>query len=73
MNCLLEDTQQIDNITYPKQISSLDNKSTLGNYLRRRIGLSNTHRITMSDLNNYGRNYVSVSYICENRYYFDFH
>lgn len=73
IQCLLEGTQEINNIIYPKQISSDGDKSTLGYYLRRRIGVSPTHRIVMSDLTNYGKNYVSVSYIRGNRYYFDFH
>ncbi|WP_176124553.1 hypothetical protein [Clostridium felsineum] len=70
---MLEGTQKINDIVYPKQISSAMNKSTLGYYLRRRIGVSPTHRIIMSDLTNYGMNYVSVSYIVGTRYYFDFH
>lgn len=73
IQCLLEGTQEINGIVYPKQISSDGDKSTLGYYLRSRIGVSPTHRIVMSDLTNYGRNYVSVSYIGGNRYYFDFH
>ena len=73
IECLLEGTQEINGMVYPKQISSDGDKSTLGHYLRRRIGVSPTHRIVMSDLTNYGRNYVSVSHIVENRYYFDFH
>lgn len=73
IQCLLEGTQEINGMVYPKQISSDGDKSTLGYYLRRRIGVSPTHRIVMSDLTNYGRNYVSVSHIGGNRYYFDFH
>lgn len=73
IQCLLEGTQAINGIVYPKQISSDGDKSTHGYYLRRRIRVSPTHRIVMSDLTNYGRNYVSVSYIGGNRYYFDFH
>lgn len=73
IECLLEGTQDILGVIYPKQISSARDKSILGNYLRSRIGVSNTHRITMMDLNNYGRNNVSVSHLTGNRYYFDFH
>jgi hypothetical protein len=73
MQCLLEGTQEISGIVYPKQISSLGDKSILGTYLRRRIGVSNSHRITMADLNNYGRNYVTVSQTAPNIYFFDFH
>jgi len=73
IECLLEGTQEINGMVYPKQISSDGDKSTLGYYLRGRIGVSPTHRIVMSDLANYGRNYVSVSHIAGNRYYFDFY
>lgn len=73
IQCLLEGTQDISGIIYPKQISSVGDKSILGNYLRRRISVSNSHRITMADLNNYGRNYVTVSHVAANIYDFDFH
>lgn len=71
--CLLEGTQVINGITYPKQISSAHDKSILGDYLRGRLHVTTNHPITMSDLNNYGRNYISVSHINSNNYYFDFH
>ncbi|GAS83754.1 restriction endonuclease PLD domain-containing protein [Paenibacillus amylolyticus] len=72
IECSLEGTQNISGRTYPKQISSARDKSALGCYLRGRIGVSNTTRITMNDLNNYGRNTVSVSHSGGNNYNFDF-
>lgn len=72
MPCLLEGTQEIDGKKYPKQISSYDDKSIIGHYLRRRIGVSPTKHITMQDLDNYGRRYINVSHLNDNNYYFDF-
>jgi hypothetical protein len=71
--CSLEGTQDISGVIYPKQISSVNDKSVLGNYLRQRIGVSSTQRITMADLNSYGRIDVSVSHRSGNHYHFDFH
>ncbi|CEQ27360.1 restriction endonuclease PLD domain-containing protein [Paraclostridium sordellii] len=72
IECLLEGTQTIDGKIFPKQISSYGDKSILGKYLRQRLGVSNTHRITMDDLRNYGRNYITVTYLGNNEYKFDF-
>lgn len=74
MYCSLEGTQTIGGILYPKQISTYNNKSELGHYLRQRIGVSANHIITLNDLNNYGRNFIDVTCITQNRdYFFDFH
>ncbi|MGL4873213.1 MAG: hypothetical protein ACRC30_00980 [Clostridium sp.] len=72
MECLLEGTQSLNGTIYPKQISSLGDKSILGFYLRQRLNVSATHQITMSDLINYGGNNITGSHICGNRYRFDF-
>lgn len=71
MTCLLEGTQG-PNKELPKQISSYDDKSILGSYLRYRLGVSPNHLITMQDLQRYGRDYIDVEYLGENRYFFDF-
>lgn len=73
MRCLLEGTQTINGITYPKQLSSYDDKSVIGHYLRQRLGVSPTHLITMADLMRYGRNYVTVTHKGGSKYFFDFH
>lgn len=73
MHCLLEGTQIINGTTYPKQISSYDDKSIIGHYLRQRLGVGPTHMITMADLMHYGRNNVAVTHLGGNKYYFDFH
>ena len=74
MYCLLEATQSINGVIYPKQISSYNRKSELGHYIRQRINVGANHIITLEDLNNYGRNYIDVSCIKRHKeYYFDFH
>lgn len=72
IECLLEGTQEINGVTYPKQISSYGDKSIIGEYLRGRLGVSRTHLITMNDLRNYGRFDVDVSLISGIQYRFDF-
>lgn len=70
--CLLEGTQTINGQVYPKQISSSGDKSRLGSYIRRRLGVSSTHQITMQDLDNYGRNNVTITRLQNVVYEFDF-
>lgn len=73
MTCLLEGTQQIDGVTYPKQISTFNDKSILGMYLRNRISVPDNHLITRRDLQWYGRESVQVTFDARsNTYYFDF-
>lgn len=57
---------------YPKQIASTPKKSILGKYLRKRLGVDLKHRITLEDLDRYGRRTVDVSLQGEGIYYFDF-
>ena len=71
MTCLLEGTQGT-NKNLPKQISSYDDKSVLGSYLRSRLGVTPNHLITMQDLHQYGRDYIDVKHLGGNRYFFDF-
>ena len=63
---------KIDGMVYPKQLSSAPQKSVLGTYLRKRIGVSLDHVITMADLKRYGRYDVDISLIGEGIYYMDF-
>ena len=72
MTCLLEGTQRINGIVEPKQISTYDDKSELGIYLRDRIGVSYDHLITIKDLLNYGRADIEVSLLDNGDYYFNF-
>lgn len=84
MPASFEGAQNIDGLTYPKQITSysaktprlngkrISKKSILGRYLRNRIGVPVDYLITMDDLNNYGRTDITLSLIEEGIYYADF-
>lgn len=50
MQLLLEGTQIIDNIKYPKQIASFKNKKVLGIYLRKRIGKKIGEDLVLTEL-----------------------
>ena len=68
MICLLEGSQEVDGILYPKQL-----KSILGVYLRTRLGVSDIHLITRNDLRNYGREDIDIYYDESNDiYHFNF-
>ena len=69
---LLEGQNKIDNMIYPKQLSSSPNKSIMGKYLRERLGVSLDHIITKRDLMKYGRTHIDISLISEGIYYVDF-
>ncbi len=72
MTCLLEGTQRINGNVEPKQISTYNDKSELGIYLRDRIGVTYDHLITIQDLLNYGRVDIEVSLLDNGDYFFDF-
>ena len=73
MTCLLEGSQEVEGLEYPKQLSTYNDKSLLGVYLRTRLGVSNTHLITRNDLRNYGREDINIYYDERNNvYHFDF-
>ncbi|WP_418302146.1 hypothetical protein [Lysinibacillus fusiformis] len=73
MTCLLEGSQEVNGLEYPKQLSTYNDKSVLGVYLRTRLGVSNTHLITRNDLRNYGREDIDIYYDERNDiYHFDF-
>ena len=72
MEGLLEQTQLIDGVAYPKAISSSPKKNILGIYLRRRLGVPLDYQITKSDLERYGRTDIEISLLEEGVYYLDF-
>lgn len=72
MDGLLEGSQPFDGMKYPKQISSFPEKSVLGLYIRRRIGVPDGARVTRQDLMRYGRTHIDVSLQSQGVYYFDF-
>lgn len=72
MTCSFEGTQDFNGVIYPKQISSYDDKSVLGHYLRLRIGVSATAIITDADLDRYGRNHIDITRNDDGTFLFDF-
>ena len=72
MTCSFEGTQDINGTIYPKQISSYNDKSILGHYLRSRIGVNATATITEGDLNQYGRNHIDITKNDDGTFFFDF-
>jgi hypothetical protein len=72
MEGLLEQTQIIDGLAYPKALSSSPKKNILGIYLRKRLGVPLNYLITRSDLNKYGRTDIEISLLDEGVYYLDF-
>ncbi|MDI9312007.1 MAG: NgoFVII family restriction endonuclease [Limnohabitans sp.] len=72
MEGLLEGSQPIDGMTYPKQISSFPVKSELGEYLRNRLGVPLGQPVRKFHLDRYGRTDIAVSLLGEGVYKFDF-
>ncbi len=72
MEGLLEGSQRIDELIYPKQISSFPIKSQLGEYIRRRIGVPLGLPVRRFHLERYGRTNIAVSLLGEGVYKFDF-
>ncbi|HEY9083065.1 MAG TPA: hypothetical protein VIN73_07010 [Vicingaceae bacterium] len=57
---------------YPKQLESKPSKDVLGIYLRNRLGLPATRRISLQDLLNYGRTTVTIQRIDNTNYSLNF-
>jgi len=72
MEGLLEGNQEDNAIKYPKQISSFNRKSIMGEYIRKRIGVALGEFVSKKDLEKYGRTDIDVSLLDEGIYYFDF-
>jgi len=72
MEGLLEGTQPINGVIYPKQISSFPVKSQMGEYFRRRLRVPLGQPVRKHHLVRYRRTDVSVSKISEGVYKFDF-
>lgn len=84
MDASFEGVNNIDDKKFPKQLSSysaevpylngekISKKSILGRYIRKRINVDINHKITMKDLNKYGRNTITLSLIENGIYYADF-
>ncbi len=72
MRCTFEGTQVFNGKIYPKQISSYDDKSQLGEYLRKRLGVSGDHVVSMDDFDRYGRSHVDITRKDDGSFLFDF-
>ncbi len=72
MQGLLFGNQTINDVVYPKQVSSSPHASEMGIYLRKRIGVPNEQPIRKNHLNRYGRDTIAMSKLGEGVYKFDF-
>ncbi len=72
MTGLLEGSQEIEGVVYPKQISSFPNKSDMGIYLRDRLGVPRGQPVRKYHLESYGRQDVEISILGDGVYGFDF-
>lgn len=72
MQGLLEGSQPVDGVIFPKNLCSFPRKNILGSYIRRRLGLSSGSLVTRADLDNYGRDNIAVSLLSDGTYYIDF-
>lgn len=58
---------------YPKQLTTNEGGTVLGEYLRRRLGVGGRSLITYRDLSRYGRDYITLTLISTGNYEADFH
>lgn len=72
MEGLLEGTQPINGLIYPKQLSSFPSKATMGEYIRNRIRVPLGQPVRRHHLERYGRTHIDVSLVGEGVYQFDF-
>lgn len=72
MTGLLEGSTLIGGLRYPNKISSFKSKKIMGDYLRKRLGLSEGEFVTHQVFENYGRDNITISIIGEGVYYMDF-
>lgn len=72
MEGLLEGSQPIDSVIYPKQISSFPSKSQFGEYIRERIGVPLGQPVRRHHLERYGRTDIEISLLGDGVYKFDF-
>lgn len=72
MEALFEQYGERGETKYPKAISSAPDKSIMGQYLRRRLGLSNSAFVTLKHLEEYGRTDIDVSMTSDGVYLMNF-
>lgn len=71
MKGLLLGNQLIDGILYPKQISSA-HAQEMGQYIRKRLGVSSAKLVTKHHLERYGRDAIHLSKAGEGIYHLNF-
>lgn len=59
-------------IVYPKQLTASSGGAELGEYLRKRMGVPGRKCLTIKDFKNYGRDYITLTYISPGNYEADF-
>lgn len=70
---LMEGQNIVDGVIYPKQLSTSPNKNIMGEYIRKRLGITSLeYVITKKDLDVYGRTSIDISIIGDGIYYLDF-
>lgn len=57
---------------YPKQLTANEGGSVLGKYLRERMNIPGRKLVSMKDFKNYGRDYITLTYINPGNYEADF-
>lgn len=72
MEGLLEGSQPVNGMIYPKQISSFPAKAELGEYIRTRISVPLGQPVRRHHLERYGRTDIQVSLLGDGVYKFDF-
>lgn len=72
MGGLLEGKQTELGVDYPKNFSSSPRKNIMGEYIRTRLGVPSGIRVTLADLERYGRTHIDISLQGEGIYFFDF-
>lgn len=72
MDGSFEQNIEVDNNLYPKALCSDNDKSILGSYLRHRLGVNLTKKITLADLQTYGRTNIEISLQKDGSYYLNF-
>jgi hypothetical protein len=72
MKCSFEATQNFNGAVYPKQIASDGDKSVLGDYLRKRMGIPSGQPISDDDFDRYGRDNIDITKNDDGTFFFDF-
>lgn len=72
MQGLLEGSQAVNGVQYPKNLCSFPSKGILGLYIRTRLGLPPGSIVTREDLIKYGRDNIEISLLENGTYYIDF-